>query len=115
VKSCRFRLLTPTTLRAGLQGQVRLALVVYLHEGGQAYLDREGDVAGERGCVEEGGYEEDGVGAGAGLEDLGLVHGEVLADDGERGACSGGVEVFEGALERSGSVRTERQLAPSRS
>jgi len=52
---------------------------VDLHEGRQADLYGQGDVAGECRCFEERRYEQDSVGPGPGFEDLRLVDSEVLA------------------------------------
>ena len=103
----------PDDLGAGLERQLRLFFVVDLDERREADLDGQRDVPGKRSGVEERRYEQDGVGTGSGFDNLRLVHGEVFADDGERGGVARGVEVFEGAFKRSGSVRTEMQLAPS--
>src|SRR5215211_4945340 len=64
---------------SGFEGQVRLLLVVDLHERRQADLHGQRDVAGERGRVEERRYEQDGVCPRPGLEDLRLVDSKVLA------------------------------------
>ena len=97
----RFRAFTPTIARPDAQRALQLGVVVRLDEHRQAQAHREIVEIGQQRIVgQRRDDQQQRVGAdGAGLVDLHLVDGEVLADHGQLTGAACGLEVLHRAAE----------------